>query len=96
MGEPVELPNLPETARAYLRRHLREAVEAARAAIEDAARRETREKVPEALGPFVDHVPEDDEIIGPSETARRHGVSRQTLYNRADKGRLLAWRRNSR
>jgi excisionase family DNA binding protein len=91
------LPPLSPAAAEFVERHPDEARLAVRAALEAVAAQFelARREVPKPLHPFIVERPaddRDDELIGPDEAARRLRVSRATVYNWIDAGRLLGWR----
>ena len=53
-------------------------------------------ELPESLKPFVVDSPESPDLLGAAQAAARLGVSPQTVYNWANKGTLLAWKRPGR
>jgi excisionase family DNA binding protein len=96
-GATLALPELSAAAAEFVHQHPEEARVAVTAALEavaahfDSARDEAR--VPDALRTFVVEASgEDDELIGAEEAARRLAVSRATVYNWIEAGRLLGWR----
>jgi len=96
-GATLALPELSAAAAEFVQQHPEEAQVAVTAALEavaahfDSARDEAR--VPNALRTFaVEASGEDGELIGAEEAARRLVVSRATVYNWIEAGRLLGWR----
>jgi excisionase family DNA binding protein len=98
MAVRLEIYGLIRVVRAWLRRDPERAAKAAVTAIEQEVHRTDRCQAdpPPQLAPYIDELPSGPEIIGPSEAARRLGVSRQTLYDWAHKGSVLAWRTSKR
>lgn len=102
MGFQVDAPlKLSDKAQRFLREHPREAALSVSAALEAAAR--LVEGV--AIDPFVqdDAIPEDirrfivrrpagAEMLTATQAADRLGVSRTTIYDWVDSGRLIGWR----
>ena len=96
-GATLALPELSAAAAEFVHQHPEAARVAVTAALEavaahfDSARDEAR--VPEALRTFVVETSgEDDELIGAEEAAQRLAVSRATVYNWIEAGRLVGWR----
>ena len=71
------------------------ALEAAKALYEEMKDSDPYE-LPESLKPFVVDSPASPDMIGAAQAAERLGVSPQTVYNWANKGTLLAWKRPGR
>lgn len=96
----IRLPALSPAAAAFVRQHPNQAQVAVRAALEAAAaqfewlnRQET--EIPDSLRPYVTEASVGGPpigIIGADEASRRLDVSRATVYNWIDAGRLVGWR----
>ncbi len=95
----IELPALSRAAVTFVRLHPNQARLAIAAALEAAAAQfealSVAPQVPNPLHPFVVEaatpIPPRG-IIGADDAARRLGVSRATVYNWIDAGRLIGWR----
>lgn len=100
MTTSIRLPALSATAAAFVRQHPSQAQLAIVAAIEAAAAQfesliRSKLEIPDSLRPYVVEpsagiLPLG--VIGPEEAARRLEVSRATVYNWIEGGRLIGWR----
>jgi excisionase family DNA binding protein len=101
------LSGLSRNATRFLSRHPRQARIAVAAALEAAAAqfeaarfeadvRATDADIPEALRPFLSRRAAAADVIGVSEAAARLQVSRTTVYDWIENGRLLGWRSTKR
>lgn len=100
--DPVfALSNLSAVAADFVKEHPREAKLAVVVALETAARQfkdvggQNEDDVPQALRQFLvdeDRELDSDEMIGAAEAADRLDVSRATIYNWINEGRLIGWR----
>jgi excisionase family DNA binding protein len=95
----IQLPALSATATAFVRQHPGQAQIAITAALEAAAVQfeflRSKLEIADSLRPYlVEPIPRvlPLGIIGPEEAAQRLKVSRATVYNWIEAGRLIGWR----
>jgi excisionase family DNA binding protein len=98
VGGPLKLS---DKAQRFLREHPREAAISVSAALEAAARLAESvtvepsmqdDAVPEDIRRFVVRLPAGADMLTATQAADRLGVSRTTIYDWVDSGRLIGWR----
>ena len=94
------LRGISRSAKNFLQQHPKHAERAIKYALEAAASKHSDltldDDIPEGLIPFVVEEPYDEDIIGVTEASKRLKVSRTTIYDWIDKGKLLAWNNTKR
>ncbi|MCY4100767.1 MAG: helix-turn-helix domain-containing protein [Rhodobacteraceae bacterium] len=101
--EPFQIKGLKgisHSAKRFLQQHPKHAEQVVVIALETAAGLQSdltpANDVPDALKPFVVAEPYDSDIISVTEAANLLKVSRTTIYDWINKGKLLAWNNSKR